>query len=322
MSNQEILYFVHGSEDSIDHDVVALFPKPPSYQECIEYCSNKKDNLNIFCVKDGVVSFCFKGLPDELNNALLVTYYLHEQKNEIPIKEKVVRNVPLKALRTVRQLLSRLSRTNLRVEVKKALKSCDLSEYLKVLQKVNYEEKEIYQVLDVEQCKSFAFQYGQLIALIEGTELFTKKEVSKYFKDLKGFIYREKDYQSKLSIFNQYNELLIKLMSPLKVLKPLPYVNILFNNDDNTNLFLSQCNGMVLNTFNGNERCILFPPSDSFSEKSILVYSFENKQYIYPESKQELKFEEDPDYYLGYEIDENSKIIQIGKRNKFNNKII
>lgn len=319
MSNQEILYFSHGSEDSIDNDVVCLFPKPPSYQECIDFCSKKKENLNIFCVKNGVVSFCFKGLPDELNNALLVTYYLHKQENELPIKEKVVRNVPLKAIRTIRQLLSRLSKTKLRVDVKKALKTCDVYEYINILKLINFEHDDIKQVLDIEQCKSIAFQYGQLIALIQGTEVYTKREVSNYFKDLKPFIYREKDFESNLSILNKYNEILIKSISPIKVIKPLKYVNILISDDIDSNHLLKQCNGMVIHTFNGNERTILFPPNESFNDKTILIFSFENNIYTYPNTKLENQFDQDSDYYLGYLIQDN-KIVQKGKRNKFTNK--
>ena len=39
--------------------------------------------------------------------------------------------------------------------------------------------------------KTLAFQFGQAIALYEGTELFTKSEIAEYLPSLRPYLYRE-----------------------------------------------------------------------------------------------------------------------------------
>lgn len=104
--NKEIPFIIHGSKDSIDRDVIYLFDKLPSTRECYEFCnSNKDENRNIIVVKNGMVFNCFKGTPDAINNQILDTYSNHKQKYDNPIKFRVERNIPLKVVRSVRQIL-------------------------------------------------------------------------------------------------------------------------------------------------------------------------------------------------------------------------
>lgn len=73
--------YIHGSEDSTDVDVVYVVDEIPSLSEAKAFCSpdDKKENRNLIVVKDGIVTDCYKGTVDEINNSLLNTYYKHEQ---------------------------------------------------------------------------------------------------------------------------------------------------------------------------------------------------------------------------------------------------
>ena len=76
-----IAKYIHGSEDSIDTDVCYVFDRMPDAGECKRFCdSTRAENRNIICIENGTVSGCYKGIPDELNNALIETYGLHEQE--------------------------------------------------------------------------------------------------------------------------------------------------------------------------------------------------------------------------------------------------
>lgn len=111
----------HGSIDSIDLDIVYILTKPlPDFETCKLFCSkDKTENRNIVFVdpNEGIVKDCFKGIPDEINNSLLHTFKNHKQnfeENEFLIKKKVARNVPLKLVRCVRSLLTRITRSQFR----------------------------------------------------------------------------------------------------------------------------------------------------------------------------------------------------------------
>lgn len=93
------MFAIHGSEDSLDKDMVYFVEQmPKSRQACQDMClsSDPNENKNICMVQNGICVACFKGLPDELNNSLLVTYPLHEQQFELPIKQTVKRIILLK----------------------------------------------------------------------------------------------------------------------------------------------------------------------------------------------------------------------------------
>lgn len=119
-----IAKYIHGSEDSLDTDVYYVVKELPSFSECRAFCSaNKEENRNLIVIKNGVVTNCFIGTNDEINNALIDTYQLHEQEYPLLITKRVSRDIPLKAIRVSRGILSLLSRTQYRSEIKEALKS-------------------------------------------------------------------------------------------------------------------------------------------------------------------------------------------------------
>jgi hypothetical protein len=102
------------------------------------------------------------------------------------------------AFRCFRSVLSRLTRLNsYREIVKKALNSCDLSQYIDVLSRIDFSTIfeisstkiksseasaaakkpatfDTAEIIDVEQAKAFTFQIAQTWALLNGIEVYTK----------------------------------------------------------------------------------------------------------------------------------------------------
>ena len=118
-----MIRYIHGSADSIDLDTVYVFEEMPSFLQCQLFCqSSTSENKNIIVICDGIVVDCFKGLPDEVNNALYTTYPLHIQEYPLLVNRMVSRDIFLKDITVTRKLLSSLTRTNLRPAIKEALR--------------------------------------------------------------------------------------------------------------------------------------------------------------------------------------------------------
>lgn len=192
-----IARYIHGSEDSTDTDVIYIVDELPDKGECKKWCSEDPlENRNLATIVDGHIDKVYKGSPDEVNNALLRTYPLHKQEYPLLILSSVKRNLEIKVIRSMRMILSHLSRTQMRPSIKAALHS-DWVLRKKVLQEIaenwyniiindrghNMSAKDILKVV--------AFQLGQTIALIDGEELYTKYEISQKFPYLKPYLYRE-----------------------------------------------------------------------------------------------------------------------------------
>lgn len=104
--------YIHGSADSTDLDMVYVFETMPSFEKCQIFCrSDPKESRNIVVVKDGIVAHCFKGNEDEVNNALMATYTLHEQAYPLIIARPVPRDVFLKDITITRKVISPLTET-------------------------------------------------------------------------------------------------------------------------------------------------------------------------------------------------------------------
>lgn len=189
-----MIRYIHGSADSTDLDTVYVFDEMPSFLQCQHFCQSKtSENKNIIVIRDGIVADCFKGLPDEVNNALYTTYPLHIQEYPLLVNRLVLRDVFLKDIAATRKLLSSLTRTNLRPVVKAALRGswqirlsalCSLD-----LSAVRFEQSD--DGLPTELRKLFAFQLGQSIGLHQGRELYTKADISAEFPNLRPYLYRE-----------------------------------------------------------------------------------------------------------------------------------
>ena len=176
-------------------DVIYVVDELPSLQECKTFCSDKEENRNLITVENGIVTSVYKGTPDEVNNALLDTYKLHEQEYPLLVERKVERDVHIKAIRAVRCILSHLSRSMFRPEIKNALRG-SWSVRIETLQMIydHFDEIDFDSLQnnmsgdDVK--KLIAFQIGQVLALTDFVELYTKSEIASYFTDLKPYLYR------------------------------------------------------------------------------------------------------------------------------------
>lgn len=190
-------YVYHGSENSLDKDIYIIIDEPLSLQDSKQYCelhSHNSYNPNLITVKDGQVTWCYKGTIDECNNSILATYHLHKQYYPNPITERMERDINTKIDRTLRGLLSIVSRTEHRIKVKEALKSDSREFKLKILESIVLKNIEDFNKKDtIENIYKFiAFQIGQTLALVEeGFELFTKNQVGIYYPNLQDFLSRK-----------------------------------------------------------------------------------------------------------------------------------
>lgn len=202
--------YIYGSGNSLDTDMVYLVDQlPGSIAECKAFCDEMKhenENLNIAVIEGGVISKCFKGTVDELNNAIYMTYKLHEQDTPLMINRMVDRDKYLKVIRAVRSILSHFSKSCLRPEIKSALKG-SWEERLNALVDISSlrEDEVDFDSLNPNMSgrdvmKLVAFQIGQTMALLIGDEeLFTKDEIGYRFEDLSPYLKRSSDDWKKLS---------------------------------------------------------------------------------------------------------------------------
>lgn len=187
--------YVHGSADSTDTDVVYSVDALPSPDECKKFCSaSPSENRNLMTVRDGIVTAVYKGTPDELNNSLLRTYPLHLQTDPLSVTRTVKRNVPLKIVRSMRIMLSHLSRTSVRPQVKAALRG-GWELRLNTIGIVDLASLDFSstKALREDVFKIFAFQIGQVAGLISSPqeEFYTKAEIAGAFPALRPFLYRD-----------------------------------------------------------------------------------------------------------------------------------
>lgn len=207
-----IIRYIHGSEDSIDVDVFYVFDDMPSLTFCQLFCDDKNENRNIITIENEIVTNCFKGTIDEVNNGLYYTYSLHPQTYDLLVNRIVERDVLIKIIRVVRCILSHCSRTKYRDMVKNTLRSYSWKDRLKILRSIDFENindfgkngtlKDIYKI--------FAFQLGQVLGLLQGVELYTKKDISNGYPQLEKYLYRQQtDFfflDNHLKIFLSYCE--------------------------------------------------------------------------------------------------------------------
>lgn len=219
-NDYNIHFQVFGSESSQDLDCMVFVDSIPSVAESHELCeqygrmikeitkTNKEVNTNLCVVENGVVKEVFKGTEDEVNNSLYLTYDKHKQWCPIKIERMVNRDVDLKILRTCRVLLSFWSRSEMRPEIKKALrgdiyqkiktiKDFDITKYKDLGKNVNWED----------YIKVIAFQLGQTIGLIDGIELYSKESICEHYPKLCPYLGR--NTSAPLDILEEYKDLFV-----------------------------------------------------------------------------------------------------------------
>jgi len=208
-----MIRYIHGSADSTDLDVMYVFDAlPSSTKECHLFCSaDPNENRNIIVIKDGIVEQCFKGKRDEVNNAILFTYSLHEQEHPLLITRSVERDVFLKDISITRNIMSPLTRSHLRRQMKEALHA-DWPGRMAAARELDLRTIDFDHVGNWDRgdlLKSMAFKLGQGIGLHRGTELYTKAAIAEYLPRLRPYLYRCSEDQDALqSAWEEYLQLL------------------------------------------------------------------------------------------------------------------
>ena len=187
--------YVHGSSDSVDKDIVYILEEKPDFNKCKMFCATLEGNPNLAVIEDGHVVWCYKGSKDELNNSLFRTIPLHSENGENPIVGTVERDVCLKVIRAVRGILSHISRSQYREKIKSALGG-SFEEKLQTIEDIDIKMIDFdsmnKNMSGADILKLYAFQIGQTLALIDGVELYTKKEIGDFFPSLRMYLFREK----------------------------------------------------------------------------------------------------------------------------------
>lgn len=213
-------YYVYGSDDSTDKDVIIIISNG-EMPETQEERKNKvlfllkeydlKWNATFAVIENGKITDTIytKSWIDSLNNALLETYFLHEQKHELLITEKHVRNKTLAIYKAVRTVLTMLTRTEYRSQIRPILKGIhDFNLKLEALSKIDFVSISKFNqknTADADIWKIIAFYVGQNIALIESDlEIYTKNSLVKTFSDLEPFIYRKEISTNEKIVLQQY----------------------------------------------------------------------------------------------------------------------
>lgn len=211
-------FYLFGSENSQDYDVLVECEDIPldirkAHDLCKHYnetlpLKGKELNCNLITIKDYNIVNCFKGTCDELINCLFYTYYNHKQFYHNPILQPIERDLNEKILRVARFLITFYSRTELRTEIKAALRG-DLKSKIDILRKIDYlkmtsfpDKKE--KIEDIY--KVIAFQFGQVFSLIDGYEpdSYTKNGIIKNYKNLSNIINRKTLIKDDLNTLNDY----------------------------------------------------------------------------------------------------------------------
>ena len=213
---KNLTYWIFGSKSSKDTDILVLVSSIPNIQESkklvkkyeseLQKNYSKPVNVNLGVLDKDHLSSVFKGTVGEVNNSIMDTYSNHKQKHSLKLKTRLARNIELKTIRCLRIILSFLSRTNYRVEIKKALKGDARDKYL-LLNKINLAQFTNFKKNNVDQkdfLKTLAFQLGQTCALIEGDELYSKEAIAQKYPQLKKYLKREEDSLFPLEVFKQF----------------------------------------------------------------------------------------------------------------------
>jgi hypothetical protein len=276
MRSQTLPCIRFGSPDSLDTDVVYVWepksdqPALLDRQVCKEFCRSEEENRNVILVSQGIVRDCYKGSPDEMNNALFATYGMHEQSVPNPIARPITRIVPLKVVRATRSVLSMISRTSMRDKVKQALHSYDQAQRAEVLRTAHFG------LFDLEPAvaKCIAFQLGQLLALLHGDELYTKQGIAEWAPRLADLLYRKP--QANLEPLNEIRDEIFAQLSEVYT-RTQGTLNIFCYKNSVTvrkwGPYAMQSRGIIIDL--KTERCVVFPFEKFFKLGEIPAWNFD-----------------------------------------------
>jgi len=236
-----IAKYIHGSADSTDIDTYYVIDEVPEFSEAKKICDSiEGENANLIAIKNGVVVQCYKGTIDEVNNSLYETYDLHKQNYPLLVMHPVIRDKYLKYIRAIRGILSHLSRSQYRQEVKAALQGT-WEQRLNTLQNIDLTTISFdginKHISGLDTIKVIAFQIGQSLGLMEDVELYTKKDIAEKYSLLKSYLYREgKD----LSDLNEMLHIFINKLFEMKYTDMKALQSVMFDGGYTYNLKLEK----------------------------------------------------------------------------------
>ena len=218
---QQSKYQIFGSETSTDLDVCFFVDHLGSIEENKQALkvfnrqiinAGKPVNSNLAIINNGIVSHCFKGSIDELNNALFYTYHLHRQAHPLMIKQVVKRDIDKKIERCLRAIVARFSRTAIRQQVKAALKQ-GIREKATLLTQTDMATFQGFgrNGPKTEVLKTIAFQCGQTMGLFDNKELYTKTTIALTYPALEPYLQRQDHHSEDLQHF--MNTLMFKILN-------------------------------------------------------------------------------------------------------------
>ncbi|OUL62344.1 hypothetical protein [Flavobacterium sp. AJR] len=221
-------YYIYGSDDSTDKDVIIVvtkeeMPKTQEERKNKVLFLSKEYNLNwnatLAVIEDGKISDTIftKSWIDSLNNALLETYSFHQQDYPLLITRKHIRNKTLVIYKAVRTVLTMLTRTEYRTQIRPIIKGIhNFNLKLDALSKIDFvslSEFNQKNTSDTDIWKIIAFYVGQNIALIENDiEIYTKKKLVDHYNDLKVFIYRKIITVDDKAVLQEYIKYWLKVL--------------------------------------------------------------------------------------------------------------
>jgi hypothetical protein len=244
----DVPFFRHGSPNSVDIDLIYVFPSKPDFKFAKDFLKEGEkigEDRNIVTIKDGVISYCYIGIIDSVNNALLTTYSMHDQQFPLPIQRRIKRVVPMKVNETILHVLVKLRKIpSIREGIVSAIKSFDFETRKNMVQKIDFTKHE----LDVDTIKTLAFRFSQTLALIHGHECFTKDVTIEQYPLIKPLLYREtpQDPITHLKLLNEFRDMFldcirgvsIEIAGDLHMYRVTEQVPV--------NWFNVHCNGLVI----------------------------------------------------------------------------
>ncbi|WP_442266574.1 hypothetical protein ACSIGC_02445 [Tenacibaculum sp. ZS6-P6] len=200
-------YYQYGSTSSTDLDVIIEITKEemPLTQEerkiklkqlMLDFELNW--NAIFVVIEDGVLvdTIYTKSWIDSLNNAFYHTYKNHKQFFDLPIKRLLKRNKTLAIYKAVRTVLTMLTRTDLRVNIKPILKGIhsfsNKIDVLKILDFTSFNSFNQKNTANEDVWKILAFYIAQNILLLsKNKEVYSKEEILSYYPQFSNFINRK-----------------------------------------------------------------------------------------------------------------------------------
>jgi len=230
-------YQIYGSSNSLDTDLMVFVDSLGTieqnkqsiekYKTELQPLFSNKIDVHLAVVKDGQIVDISHGTYDECNNSLFYTYKNHKQHFDNVITKVYDRSrgtnfYYFKLIRVARFILSFFSREpELRSKIKSALRG-DLKERIEVLKLIDFtkytdfphkkeSKQDIYKVC--------AFQFAQIMGLVDGYEIYTKQYAISLFNNLEPFINR-KNVDDKLYMLNNLLELYITICETEMIKNP------------------------------------------------------------------------------------------------------